>query len=108
MICGVTEKFSKTLELVGVGYRATIQGNKLSLIVGGLSHPAVFEVEDNLNIEVPVPTKIIISGIDKQQVGNFAAKIRSAAPPEPYKGGKGSSTKRVYPQKVGKPVNRVV
>ncbi|MFY9114067.1 MAG: 50S ribosomal protein L6 [Dethiobacteria bacterium] len=101
MICGVTEKFSKTLELVGVGYRATIQGNKLSLIVG-LSHPAVFEVEDNLNIEVPVPTKIIISGIDKQQVGNFAAKIRSAAPPEPYKG-KGIKYENEYiRKKVGK------
>lgn len=101
MICGVTEKFSKTLELVGVGYRATLQGNKVSLAVG-LSHPAVFEIEDNLSVEVPTPLKIIITGIDKQQVGNFAARIRSVAPPEPYKG-KGIKYENEYiRKKVGK------
>ncbi len=85
MVCGVTNKYAKTLELVGVGYRAVLQGNKLTLNVG-LSHPVVFEAEDKITIEVPSPTKIIISGIDKQQVGNFTACIRKIAPPEPYKG----------------------
>ncbi len=85
MVNGVTNKFSKTLELVGVGYRATMQGEKLTLAIG-LSHPVIFETENNINVEVPSATKIVVSGIDKQQVGNFAARIRRIAPPEPYKG----------------------
>lgn len=85
MIIGVTDGFSRTLELVGIGYRANLQGKKLVLNVG-LSHPVVFEPEENMEIEVPSPNKIIIKGIDKQKVGNFAAVIRKAYPPEPYKG----------------------
>ena len=85
MVNGVKTKYAKTLELVGVGYRAVLQGDKLTLSIG-LSHPVLFEAEKNISIEVPSPTKIIVSGIDKQQVGNFAARIRRVAPPEPYKG----------------------
>lgn len=85
MITGVTEGFSRTLELVGVGYRANLQGKKLVLNVGP-SHPLVFEPEENMEIEVPSPNKIIIKGIDKQRVGSFAADIRKSRPPEPYKG----------------------
>ena len=75
MIIGVTEGFSRALELVGVGYRANLQGKNLVLNVG-LSHPVVFEPEENMEIEVPAPNKIIVKGIDKQRVGNFAAVIR--------------------------------
>ncbi len=85
MVTGVTEGFSRSLELVGVGYRANLQGKKLVLNVG-FSHPVVFEPEENMEIEVPAPTKIIVKGIDKQRVGNFAAVIRKIYPPEPYKG----------------------
>ncbi len=85
MIIGVTEGFSRALELVGVGYRANLQGKNLVLNVG-LSHPVVFEPEENMEIEVPAPNKIIVKGIDKQRVGNFAAVIRKVYPPEPYKG----------------------
>lgn len=101
MVSGVTNKFSKTLELVGVGYRATMQGDKLSLNIG-LSHPVFFEVEKNISVEVPSANKIVITGIDKQQVGNFAARIRRVAPPEPYKG-KGIKYENEYiRKKVGK------
>ncbi len=85
MVTGVTEGFSRALELVGVGYRANLQGEKLVLNVG-LSHPVIFEPEENMEIEVPGPSKIIVKGIDKQRVGNFAAVIRRVYPPEPYKG----------------------
>ncbi|NLA26920.1 MAG: 50S ribosomal protein L6 [Firmicutes bacterium] len=85
MVTGVTEGFSRALELVGIGYRANLQGKKLVLNVG-FSHPVVFEPEENMEIEVPAPTKIIVKGIDKQRVGNFAAVIRKVYPPEPYKG----------------------
>ncbi len=85
MVIGVTEGYSRTLELVGVGYRAVKQGKNLVLSIG-FSHPVVLEPEGTLEIEVPKANQIIISGIDKQQVGNFAAKIRHLHPPEPYKG----------------------
>lgn len=85
MVTGVTEGFSRALELVGIGYRANLQGGKLVLNVG-FSHPVVFEPEENMEIEVPAPNKIIVKGIDKQRVGNFAAVIRRTYPPEPYKG----------------------
>ncbi|NMD43329.1 MAG: 50S ribosomal protein L6 [Firmicutes bacterium] len=85
MITGVTEGFSRTLELVGVGYRANLQGKKLTINIG-FSHPVVFEAEENMELEVPSPTQIVVKGIDKQQVGNFAAVIRKVHPPEPYKG----------------------
>ncbi len=85
MITGVTEGYSITLEIVGVGYRATQQGEKVSLAIG-LSHPVVIEPEENLTVEAPSANQIVVKGIDKQQVGNFAAMIRNIFPPEPYKG----------------------
>ena len=85
MIIGVTEGFTRVLELVGVGYRANLQGKKLTLNVG-FSHPVVFDAEENIEFEVPNPNQIIVKGIDKQQVGNLAAVIRKVYPPEPYKG----------------------
>ncbi len=85
MVVGVTEGFSKTLEINGVGYRAAKQGNKLSLTLG-FSHPVDMEPTDGITIDVPNPNQIIIGGIDKQSVGQFAAKVREKRPPEPYKG----------------------
>ena len=85
MIVGVNDGFSKTLELVGIGFRAAISGNKLTLNVG-YSHPVEFSVEDGLTVEVPQPTEIIVSGIDKQRVGELASNIRATRKPEPYKG----------------------
>lgn len=85
MVIGVTEGFQKSLELVGVGYRAAKQGKKLVLTVG-YSHPVEIEPEEGLEIEVPAPNKIVVSGIDKEKVGALAARIRSVREPEPYKG----------------------
>lgn len=85
MVVGVTTGFQKNLELVGVGYRASKQGSKLVLAVG-YSHPVEIEPESGLEIEVPVPTKISIKGVDKEKVGALAAKVRSVREPEPYKG----------------------
>ena len=84
MVEGVTNGFEKTLELIGVGYRAQLQGKKLVLSVG-LSHPVEFEDED-VTVEVPSNTKIIVKGINKERVGALAANIRAVRPPEPYKG----------------------
>lgn len=85
MINGVTEGFAKTLELVGVGYRASKSGNGVVLNVG-YSHPVEIEAEEGIEFEVPSNTKIIVRGIDKELVGATAAKIRSVREPEPYKG----------------------
>lgn len=85
MIDGVSKGFSKTLELVGVGYRANMQGNKLVLTVG-LSHPVEFEGDENTTIEVPNQNTIIVKGISKEAVGALAANIRATRIPEPYKG----------------------
>jgi large subunit ribosomal protein L6 len=85
MVVGVTSGYEKKLELVGVGYRAKAQGNKLDLSLG-FSHPVVFDVPEGLKIETPKNTEIVITGIDKQLVGQAAAKIRAYRPPEPYKG----------------------
>lgn len=85
MVEGVTNGFERSLELVGVGYRAAKQGNKLVLNVG-YSHPVEFEPEPGLEIDVPSNTKVIVKGIDKQRVGELAANIRAVRPPEPYKG----------------------
>ena len=84
-INGVKEGFSKTLELVGVGYRARMEGNKLVMTLG-LNHPVEVEPYEGVQIEVPEETKIIIRGFDKQKVGEFTAKIRELRKPEPYKG----------------------
>ncbi len=85
MIVGVTEGYSKKLEIVGVGYRAAKQGKKLVLSLG-FSHPVEMQDPDGIEVEVPTQTEIIIKGINKQQVGNYAAKIRAWREPEPYKG----------------------
>ena len=85
MVQGVTNGFSKELEITGVGYRAQVQGKQLSLTVG-FSHPVVMPIPEGLTVEVPKPTNVIIKGFDKQLVGQFAANIRHVAPPEPYKG----------------------
>ncbi|ATP42192.1 50S ribosomal protein L6 [Solibacillus sp. R5-41] len=85
MVTGVSEGFSRSLELIGVGYRAQLQGNKLVLNVG-YSHPVEFTPEQGLEVEVPSNTKIIIKGISKERVGALASNIRDVRPPEPYKG----------------------
>lgn len=85
MVIGVSAGFEKTLEIVGVGYRAAKKGEGLE-IAAGYSHPVVVEPVAGINFEVPIPTRIVISGADKQQVGEVAAKIRAVRPPEPYKG----------------------
>ncbi len=85
MVVGVTEGYKKTLEINGVGYRAQKQGNKLVMNLG-YSHNVEMEEIDGISIEVPQPNQIIISGIDKQKVGQFAAVVREKRLPEPYKG----------------------
>ena len=85
MIIGVSEGYEKKLELVGVGYRASTQGKNVNLTLG-FSHPVVYKIPDEIEIQTPSQTEIIIKGIDKQKVGQVAAEIRSLRPPEPYKG----------------------
>jgi len=85
MVQGVTEGFSKTLELVGVGYRAQMQGSNLKLALG-FSHDVIYTAPDGIKISTPKPTEVVIEGIDKQTVGQVAAEIRKYRPPEPYKG----------------------
>ena len=85
MVTGVSKGWEKKLLLVGVGYRAKADKLKLELVVG-YSHPVNFEIPEGLTIETPSQTEIIISGVDKQKVGQAAADIRSVRPPEPYKG----------------------
>jgi large subunit ribosomal protein L6 len=85
MVKGVSEGYQRKLELVGVGYRATLQGKDLNLALG-FSHPVVFHAPDGITITVPTQTEILIAGADKQRVGEVAAKIRAFRPPEPYKG----------------------
>ena len=85
MVVGVTEGFSKKLELVGVGYRAAVKGGNLEMSLG-YSHPVVVEAVDGITFECPSPTEIVVSGIDKQKVGQVTADIRKWRAPEPYKG----------------------
>ncbi|MCH7830587.1 MAG: 50S ribosomal protein L6 [Proteobacteria bacterium] len=85
MIEGVSNGYERKLELVGVGYRAQVQGKMLSLTLG-FSHPVSYSAPDGISIEAPSQTELVIRGIDKQQVGQVAAEIRSFRPPEPYKG----------------------
>ena len=101
MVVGVTQGFEKKLELVGVGYRASKQGNKLVLAVG-YSHPVEFDPPAGLEIDVPVPTKISVKGIDKEMVGALAANIRSVREPEPYKGKGIKYEGEIIRRKVGK------
>jgi len=85
LVTGVTEGFSKTLEITGVGYRAAVQGSNLQLQLG-YSHDIAFPIPSGIEVKCPKPTEIVVSGIDKQQVGQVAAEIRRFRPPEPYKG----------------------
>ncbi len=85
IVTGVTEGFSKTLEITGVGYRAQMKGKSLQLQLG-LSHEVLLPTPDGIDIRVTMPTEIIVSGIEKQKVGQIAAEIRAYRPPEPYKG----------------------
>ena len=85
MIIGVTEGYSKSLEIIGVGYRFNVQGNKL-IINAGYSHPVEMQVPENMKVEATSNTEITIKGIDKDAVGEFAADVRKVREPEPYKG----------------------
>ena len=85
MVVGVSQGFEKKLELIGVGYRAQAQGNKLNLTLG-FSHPVVYDVPEGISIETPSQTEIVVKGADKQRVGQVSADIRAYRPPEPYKG----------------------
>jgi large subunit ribosomal protein L6 len=85
MVVGVSEGYRRELDIVGVGYRAALRGSGLDMQLG-FSHPVAFDAPDGIDFEVPEPTKIIITGIDKEQVGQVAANIRRIRPPEPYKG----------------------
>ena len=85
MVKGVSEGFERKLELVGVGYRAAMQGKDLNLSLG-FSHPVLFPAPEGITIATPTQTEIVVTGADKQQVGEVAAKIRGFRPPEPYKG----------------------
>ena len=85
MVVGVTEGYTKSLELVGTGYRAQMQGKALNITIG-FSHPVIVDAPENISFETPTQTKIVVKGIDKQQVGNIAADIRAIRKPEPYHG----------------------
>lgn len=85
MVEGVSSGFTKSLELVGIGFRSAVSGNKLTLNIG-YSHPVEFAIPEGINAECKSATEIIISGIDKQLVGEFAANVRASRKPEPYKG----------------------
>jgi large subunit ribosomal protein L6 len=85
MVVGVSQGFEKKLELIGVGYRAQAQGNKLNLTLG-FSHPVVYDVPEGISVETPSQTEIVVKGADKQKVGQVSADIRAYRPPEPYKG----------------------
>ncbi|HYY73983.1 MAG TPA: 50S ribosomal protein L6 [Solirubrobacterales bacterium] len=101
MVHGVTEGYEKRLQIQGVGYRAALRGRDIELAVG-FSHPVQIKAPDGIDFEVPAPTQIIVRGIDKQAVGEIAARIRKVRPPEPYKG-KGIRYEGEYvARKVGK------
>jgi large subunit ribosomal protein L6 len=85
MVRGVSQGYERKLELVGVGFRAALQGKNLNLSLG-FSHPVVFAAPEGITLETPSPTEILVKGADKQRVGETAAKIRAFRPPEPYKG----------------------
>lgn len=85
MVKGVSEGFEKKLQLLGVGYRAQAQGSKLNLTLG-FSHPVVYEMPEGITVQTPTQTEIVVTGSDKQVVGQVAANIRAYRPPEPYKG----------------------
>ncbi len=85
MIKGVTEGYTRELEIIGVGFKAAVAGNKLNLALG-FSHPVNFTIPEGIKIETPKPTQLLIKGIDKELIGEVATEIRAVYPPEPYKG----------------------
>ncbi|GMA50447.1 50S ribosomal protein L6 [Alicyclobacillus contaminans] len=101
MVEGVSNGFSKSLDLVGVGYRAAKSGSTVTLSLG-FSHPVVLENVPGIEVEVPAPTKLVIKGIDKELVGIYAAKVRAIRKPEPYKGKGIKYEDEVIRRKVGK------
>jgi large subunit ribosomal protein L6 len=101
MVEGVTKGFEKRLEIQGVGYRAALRGTDLELSVG-YSHPVVKKAPEGISFEVPIPTEVVVKGIDKQRVGQIAAEIRKVRPPEPYKGKGIRYVDEVVRRKVGK------
>ncbi len=101
MVTGVTTGFEKKLEIQGVGYRASMKGTDLEILVG-YSHPVVVTPLENIEFEVPAPTQIVVKGIDKQRVGQVAAEIRAIRKPEPYKGKGIRYEGEVVRRKVGK------
>ena len=101
MVVGVTEGYAKNLEVNGVGYRVTKEGNKLVMNLG-FSHQVIVEEEEGITIDVPDANHIVIRGCDKQQVGQFAAEVREKRPPEPYKGKGIKYADEVIRRKVGK------
>jgi large subunit ribosomal protein L6 len=105
MVTGVTEGYRTNLEMVGVGYRAALKGSDIELQVG-FSHPVLIEAPEGITFEVPAPTKITVSGIDKQLVGQISANIRRVRPPEPYKGKGIRYEGEVVRRKAGKAAGR--
>jgi large subunit ribosomal protein L6 len=101
MVVGVTDGYKKELEVNGVGYRVAKEGNNLVMNLG-YSHPITVAETDGITIDVPAPNKIVISGCDKQKVGQFAAEVREKRPPEPYKGKGIKYANEVIRRKVGK------
>ncbi len=101
MVLGVSEGFRKELTIVGVGYRAALQGSTIELQVG-YSHTVRVDAPEGITFEVPEPTRIVVSGIDKEKVGQVAADIRKVRPPEPYKGKGIRYTDEVVRRKAGK------
>jgi large subunit ribosomal protein L6 len=105
MVTGVTEGYTTTLDMVGVGYRAALKGKDVELQVG-YSHPVLITAPDGITFEVPSPTRIVVSGIDKQLVGQISADIRKVRPPEPYKGKGIRYEGEVVRRKAGKAAGR--
>ncbi|MFY9402702.1 MAG: 50S ribosomal protein L6 [Candidatus Omnitrophota bacterium] len=101
MVKGVTEGYKKELEIIGVGFKAAIQGNTLNLNLG-FSHPVTYLIPEGIKVEIPKPTQLIITGIDKELIGKVSTEIRSICPPEPYKGKGIRFLGEVVKKKVGK------
>ncbi len=105
MIKGVTDGFAKELAIEGVGFKALVQGKQLNLLLG-FTHPVIFDVPEGLVVEAPKPTQVLVKGIDKVQVGHFAAKIRKVYPAEPYKGKGVRYLGEIVRRKAGKTVTK--
>jgi len=101
MVKGVTQGYSKELEIVGMGFKAELKNNQLFMYLG-FSHPVIFSIPKGIKIEVPKPTQIKVSGIDKQLVGEVASRIRQVYPPEPYKGKGIRYVGEIVRKKIGK------